>query len=193
MDPINAVLQVYLKENSDLKCEEIKIICSCFIEECLEKEEPLVVEGEKLKKIVFVVEGILRVFVMDPDGEEVVKNFLEPNTFFSEIESFDKNLPAVINVSAVTDCKILTLSKTNAELLGKELPQWEYMMKSGAMQAMNDMIRKQNFLRIGNSIDQYRHFVEHFPNLAKQVPLKYIASYLRITQSSLSRIRKQGW
>ena len=193
MDPINAVLEVYLKENSDLKREEIKIICSYFIEECLEKEKPLVVEGEKFKKIVFVADGILRVFVIDPNGEEVVKNFLEPNNFFSEIESFDKNLPAVINVSAVTDCKILTLSKSNAELLVKELPQWEYMMKLGAMQAMNDMIRKQNFLRIGNSVDQYRHFVEYFPNLAQQVPLKYIASYLRITQSSLSRIRKQGW
>jgi hypothetical protein len=66
-------------------------------------------------------------------------------------------------------------------------------MKAGAMQAMNEMIRKQGFLRIGDATSQYRHFVEHFPSLAQQVPLKYIASYLRVTQSSLSRIRKQGW
>jgi hypothetical protein len=65
-------------------------------------------------------------------------------------------------------------------------------MKMGTMQAMNDMIRKQNFLRMGNSIDKYNYFVKNFPVLAQQVPLKYIASFLSITQSSLSRIRKQG-
>ena len=77
--------------------------------------------------------------------------------------------------------------------LVKLFPNWEHMMREGAMRAMNEMIRKQEFLRIGTSVDQYRHFVENFPNLVQHVSLKHIASYLGITQSSLSRIRKQGW
>jgi len=181
----------FLKNDSTLTYEEIELICSHFQEELLSKETPLLIAGNKYKKIVFVVEGILRVFVVDPNGEEVVKNFIEPNNFFSDIEGFDKNQPSLINVSAVTDCKILTLLKSDAVKLVDKLPKWEYLMKVGAMQAMNDMIRKQNFLRIGDSADQYHHFVKHFPLLAQQVPLKYIASYLRITQSSLSRIRRQ--
>lgn len=192
MDSEN-ILAEFLSKDSSLKREEIESICGYFHPETINKEESLLLVGNKYNKIVFVIEGILRVFVIDPNGEEVVKNFIEPKSFFSDIESFEKNLPSVINVSAVTDCKILTISKSDADKLIYQLPKWEYLMKVGAMQAMNDMIRKQNFLRIGNSIDQYHYFVEHFPNLAQQVPLKYIASYLRITQSSLSRIRKQSW
>lgn len=185
------VFAAYLKKDSTLKQKEIELICSFFQEEILEREKPLVMAGNKYKKIVFVVEGILRVFIIDKHGEEVVKNFIEPNSFFADIESLEKNQNSMINVSAVTDCTILTLSKPDADKLVQQLPKWEYLMKVGAMQAMNDMIRKQEFLHIGDSSDQYQYFVKHFPLLARQVPLKYIASYLRITQSSLSRIRRQ--
>jgi hypothetical protein len=61
------------------------------------------------------------------------------------------------------------------------------------MKAMNAMIRKQEFLSLGDAAGKYRHFIKHFPEVAQQVPLKHIASYLQITQSSLSRIRRQGW
>jgi hypothetical protein len=50
---------------------------------------------------------------------------------------------------------------------------------------------KQNFLHFGTAVDKYRYFVKHHPNLARQVPLKFISSYLDITQSSLSRIRRE--
>lgn len=185
------VFAAYLKKDSTIKQDEIELICSYFQEETLDKEASLLMAGNKYRKIVFVVKGILRVYIVDNNGDEVVKNFIEPDSFFADIESFDKNQNSLINVSAVTDCTLLTLSKPDADKLVQQLPKWEYLMKAGAMQAMNDMIRKQGFLRVGDSSDQYRHFVKHFPLLARQVPLKYIASYLCITQSSLSRIRKK--
>lgn len=191
MNPID-ILNAYFKRNSDLKDDETGMICSYFREESLDREESLFREGDRYKKIAFVAKGILRVYVTDSDGEEIVKNFVEEENFFSDIDSFDNNSPAVLNVSTITDCILLTLSKPDADILTDRMPQWAYLMKMGAIQAMNDMIRKQNFLRIGNSIDKYNFFVQNFPVLAQQVPLKYIASYLSITQSSLSRIRKQG-
>lgn len=186
------ILTEYLKKNSSLTIDEIELICTYFQEEYIKNETLLVNAGSKYKRIVFVVEGILRVYIVDNKGEEVVKNFIEPNSFFAGIESIEKNQPALISVSAVTDCCLLILSKSDSDALVSQLPQWEYLIKAGAMQAMNDMIRKQNFLRIGDSSEQYQFFVKNFPLLAQQVPLKYIASYLRITQSSLSRIRHQS-
>jgi len=190
---MNAIdkLAAYFNSKADLKHVDTEVICSYFREEPVAKEENLFREGEKYNKIAFVVKGILRVFVTDYDGEEIVKNFVEEDNFFSDIESFGNNSPSVINVSAVTDCILLTLSKPDADLLTNKIPQWTYFMKIGEMQAMNEMIRNQNFLRIGNSLDKYNYFVKKFPVLAKHVPLKYIASYLGITQSSLSRIRKK--
>lgn len=185
------LLTAFLKSDFSLERGEIELICSFFQEESLPKETSLIVAGTVYKKIVFVAEGILRLFVVDQNGDEVVKNFIEPNSFFAEIESLEKNQFSPVNVSSVTDCRLLTLSVQHSGMLAAQLPKWEYLIKAGAMQAMNNMIRKQEFLRIGDSAEQYRYFVKHFPLLARQVPLKYIASYLRITQSSLSRIRRQ--
>jgi CRP-like cAMP-binding protein len=185
------VFAEYLKNDSSLKPEEIELICDYFQPEFIKSESQLLNAGHKYKKFVFVVEGILRVYIIDNFGDEVVKNFIEPKSFFADIESLEKNQNSFINVSAVTDCAILTLTKTDSDKLINQLPKWEYLIKVGAMQAMNDMIRKQEFLRIGDSAEQYNYFIKHYPLLAKQVPLKYIASYLGITQSSLSRIRRQ--
>lgn len=183
----------YLRNNSDLNAESIHLISSYFSEEDLPCEKALVKQGGKYRKLVFVAQGYLRIFVKDSQSEEIIKNFIQPNHFFAEIECWEKDLPAVIGVSAITHCKIMTITKADSERLAKVFPKWNLLFKEGAMRAMNEMIKQQSFLRLGNAMEQYRHFVEHHPELAQQVPLKYIASYLGITQSSLSRIRKQAW
>lgn len=186
------IISTYLKKESSLKTEEVELICSYFQEEFIEKETPLFAAGNKYKKIVFVIEGILRVFIIDNKGEEIVKNFIEPGSFFADIESFEKNQNSMINLSTITDCTLLTLTKSDSDKLISQLPKWKNLIKAGAMKAMNDMIRKQEFLRIGDSAEQYQYLLKYFPKLVQQLPLKYIASYLRITQSSLSRIRKKA-
>ncbi|HEY5282596.1 MAG TPA: Crp/Fnr family transcriptional regulator [Polyangia bacterium] len=192
MDPIQLLAQ-HLAAQSSLKQDQINLICSHFRVEKVRPEVRIASQGRPYGKLVFVADGILRVFVVTPDGDEVVKNFVEQNGFFADLECTEKDRPAVLNLSAVTHCTLLTLSKMDSARLVKLFPNWEHMMREGAMRAMNEMIRKQEFLRIGTSAEQYRHLVENFPNLIQHVSLKHIASYLRITQSSLSRIRKQGW
>ncbi|MDD2963595.1 MAG: cyclic nucleotide-binding domain-containing protein [Bacteroidales bacterium] len=184
-------LAKYLEKDPTLSQREIGVICQHFCEEHLKREEAVVKEGTQYKKLLFVVEGILRVFIIDSNGEEVVKNFIEPNGFFAEFESFDRNGISRINVSAVTDCLVLSITKTACEHLIQLVPQWGFMMKTGGLEAMSAMLRKKEFLLLGDSTDHYRHFLENYPHLVQQVPLKYIASFLRITQSSLSRIRRQ--
>jgi len=186
-----AVFAEYLKKDPSLNQDEIELISGYFKQETLKAEYQLLIAGNKYKKIIFVVEGLLRIFIIDNNGQEVVKNFIEPNCIFADFESFDKNQIALINVSAVTECTILSLSKADANELIRQLPKWEYLMKARGIQALNEMIKKREFLLIGDSTQQYQHFVKHHPLLAQKVPLKYIASFLRITQSSLSRIRKQ--
>lgn len=189
MDPGKALTD-YLTAHSLLSPADILQIGSFFQPEYLRKEETLLSAGNRYTKIVFVAEGILRVFIVDPRGEEVVKNFIESGSFFSLIGGFEHKPIAAFSVAAVTDCTLLTLSGSDAGKLTAQMPEWPDIMKTGALEAMDGMVRKQEFLRIGDSAEQYHHFVKHFPQLARLVPLKYIASYLRITQSSLSRIRR---
>lgn len=190
MDSLS-VLATCLRKEPSLTEDEVALICSYFETVVLEKEEPLFVAGQKFNKLVFVAEGILRVFIIDVAGNEVVKSFLEAQSFFEDLECMDHNKPSVLNISAVTDCNLLILSSASSNDLCSKLPKWGHLMRLGALDAMHTALRQLEFLRLGDSTSQYQHFVQNFPNLAKHVPLKYIASYLHITQSSLSRIRGQ--
>jgi len=192
MNPTD-ILKQYLKENASFSLEAIETIGTFFQSRTLSKEEPLFTKGSRFPHIIFVAEGILRSFIYDDRGEEIVKTFISENEFFAELDSFEKGLPCAFNVSAITPCELLTLSRSAAQTLTEKVPGWEFAMKNEAMKAMNAMIRKQEFLNTGEATDKYRHFVNHFPGLAREIPLKHIAAYLQITQSSLSRIRKQGW
>ncbi len=187
------ILNNYLRQNSSLSIDDTRTICSYFQFKELLKEDILFKKGSRFTKIVFVAQGILRSYIHDENGEEIIKHFITENDFFTEIESFDKEIPCAFNVAAVTNCKLLTLSKTDSELLCAKIPKWEYFIKNEAILAMNSMIRKQEFLSKGEAIDKYRFFIQNYPQLAQQIPLKYIASYLHINQSTLSRIRKQAW
>jgi CRP-like cAMP-binding protein len=187
------ILQNYLADNSAYSTEEIDLICSFFQEKKISKEESLFKKGHVFTKIVFVAEGILRSYIHDEDEEEIIKHFIRQHDFFSEIDSYEKEIPCAFNVSAITNCKLLILSKSDSEMLSENIPDWEIAMKGEAVKAMNSMIRNQEFLHKGEAIDKYRFFMKYFPELAQQLPLKHIASYLQITQSSLSRIRRQAW
>jgi CRP-like cAMP-binding protein len=136
------ILANYLKENTSFSNQEVETICSFFQPERLSKEEILFANGSRYSKIVFVAEGILRSFIYDDNGEEIIKTFMSENDFIAEINSFENGTPAAFNVAAITPCQLLTLSKTDSEKLIGHLPKWEMAAKEGMTKAMNLMIRK---------------------------------------------------
>ena len=135
-------------------------------------------------------DGILVTYIYSQDGKEVVKYFVEHNQFFTDLDSYDNRNEAVINIQAVVDSTVLSISRADNEIIQSKIPQWDSILKGFAAEALNTMIRNRNFLNFGTAEDQYAHFVQQHPTLARHVPLKFIASYLGVTQSSLSRIRR---
>jgi len=180
-----------LNEINILSDIEIEKICSSFETEIISKNHYFLESGKRCKKIGFLCSGILCSFIYNSEGSEVVKHFLEPYQFFTDMESYEKGQPAKLNIIAVKESIILYINKQENNKLQTQIPSWKHAQSLFASQALNRMIQMQNFLHFGSSADQYQHFVENHPNLARHVPLKYIASYLGITQSSLSRLRKE--
>jgi len=180
-----------LRQLKTLSLQEIEIICNHFILEKLKPDEFFLEEGERCSRIGFLEEGILRTFIHDSEGEEIVKYFIEDHILFTDIDSYESSKPTQLSIQAIVDCQILTIKKQDNIILQTKIPQFENILNSFAAKALAQMIHDQNFLHIGSAVDKYQYFISNFPNLAQNVPLKYISSYLGITQSSLSRIRNQ--
>jgi len=180
-----------LKQLKILSLQEIDIIYNHFTLEKLDPDDFFLKEGERCSKIGFLEKGILRTFIHDSEGQEIVKYFIDDHIFFTDIESYESSTPTKLSIQAIVDCKILTIKKQDNIILQTKIPQWDNILNSFAAKALAQMIHDQNFLHIGSAVDKYQYFISNFPNLAQNVPLKYISSYLGITQSSLSRIRNQ--
>lgn len=174
-----------------LSDEEIEQVCLHFSVETLGKNQYFLEAGQRCSRIGYLDKGILCTLVHDREGNEVVKYFVEDQQFFTDVESYEKEKPARLNIFALTEARIFYITRSQKQKLQEKIPKSNYVFKSFAADALNRMIQNQHFLHVGTAVDQYRHFMEHHPNLARNVPLKYIASYLGITQSSLSRIRNQ--
>ncbi len=181
-----------LKKTNVFTDSEVDEIFRCFEEEKLSKNQLFTEAKTRCNKIGFLEDGILCSYIYDAHGEEVVKHFIQPGQFFTDIESYENQQPGTLNIKAVVDSSILIISRKSDQKLLLKHPGWEFIMKSFAADALQQMVQMQNFLHFGSAVDKYNHFLENHPKLVRQLPLKYIASYLGITQSSLSRIRREN-
>jgi CRP-like cAMP-binding protein len=185
------LLSETLQQAQKLSPTEAEAIAQSFEFKELPKNGYFQESGKRCSKIGFLTSGILRSYIDDQKGNEIVKHFIEPKQFFTDLESYEKATRAHLNIQAVVNASILFITKEKNEQLAAELPSWNFLLKSFSADALRNMIQTQNFLHFGSALEKYRYFLSHHPNLAQQVPLRDIASYLGITQSSLSRIRRE--
>ena len=170
---------------------DIAIIASAFQQRALKAEEYFQETGKIADKIAFVENGVLRVFGTDKHGDEVTKYFVRERQFFADIISYYSAQPATDVIQAATPCKIYWIYFSAFERLYDEIPSLNIFFKSISESTLLNKLKDNDFLNFGNAKTKYCEFIRRYPILAQQVPQQYIASYLKITPQSLSRIRNE--
>jgi CRP-like cAMP-binding protein len=146
--------------------------------------------GERCNKIAFIVNGVFRFWFIDNNGNEVTSYFMKEHDFVTNITSFFEFSVSSGSIQAETNCSVIQFSRASWELFCKKIPEWE---NSFQKMANNILITKINFQRNLLSLDakdSYLEFLKTYPTILQRVPLNHVASFLGITPSSLSRIRK---
>ena len=170
---------------------DIAIIATAFQQRELKPEEYFQELGKTADKIVFVETGVLRVFSTDEHGNEVTKHFVKDNQFFADMISYYSARPATDGIQTATPCKIFWISLFTFEKLYADIPSLNIFFKSVSESTLLNKLKDNDFLNFGNAKTKYLEFIKRYPKLAQQVPQQYIASYLKITPQSLSRIRNE--
>lgn len=174
-----------------LSRDDIAHVADQFRNKKLKANEHFQQFHEIVKEIAFVESGIFRVYAADPSGNEVTKYFIRENQFFVDLESYYTAKPATDALQAVVDSELYTIHKSVIEKLSSEIPNLYIFIKTVTEATLMSKIKDNDFLNFGDSKTKYLEFVKRYPNLAQHVPQQYIASYLKITPQSLSRIRKE--
>ncbi|WP_369817234.1 Crp/Fnr family transcriptional regulator [Pedobacter sp. Leaf194] len=156
----------------------------------LKKGEYFSEANKNAKQVGFIVEGVIRVCYYGKNGEEYTRCFVREERFVVDSVSFFNDTPSSEYVEAVTDCTLLVFSKRSFAELSVAISNWNDIFTRILTDALMKKVQDSNTMLNQDATTRYLKFLELFPNMANRVPLSMLASYLGITQSSLSRIRK---
>ena len=147
-------------------------------------------EGEVENYISFIKSGITRLYIPREENSLTV-SFIFENQFVTDYDSFLTRAPSTCQIETLTDTTLWRISykdlqeiyeKTdNGNLIGRKIAETIYIAKSERERALLSKTPEELYLNLFTAR----------PKIIKQIPLKYIASFIGITPQALSRIRKR--
>jgi CRP-like cAMP-binding protein len=180
----------YILQFGNLNQQQIDLISKKATEKLLRKEECFSEAGKVAQEVGFILDGIMRVCYYNNKGEEITKYFTVENNLVVDLESFDNEICSNVYVQAITDCKLLVFSKKDWKELLDTIVGWDAIVHKIISKTLRQKVERISSLVSEDATTRYLTFLKIFPNVINRIPLSYVASYLGITQSSLSRIRK---
>jgi len=180
----------YILKFGDLNRQQMDLILGKVQTLELQKNDYLSEAGKVPKYLGFIAEGIFRFNYYNNEGQDITRYFIEENNFVTDYPKFVEQSVATEYVQAVTDCKLLVFSKSDWDEIGSIVVGWELISGKIETHCLTHSLERRSPLVSEDATTRYLSFLENFPKLLNRVPLSYVASYLGITQQSLSRIRK---
>lgn len=153
------------------------------------KGDFLVRESEMEDHLYFITEGAVRAFFMSEHDEHTIRLGYN-DSFINSLGAFLSRKPSELYIEALRKTEVLSLHRNDLEELKNISPEhlkgYTLMMEQLVVQ----QIERELDLLLDSPNERLKRVLERSPNLFKYVPLKYIASYLRMKPETLSRIRK---
>lgn len=185
------LLKANFSRYAELSPSELTQICGHYQERHISKGEYVLRKGEVCRFEGFVVKGCFRVFTIDDQGNERILYFAAEDWWIMEIDSFINQSASELSVQAIEESTILYITYTAKEQLYDTLPKVERLFRIMSQTAVAAWQRR---LIRNHSMDaeqRYHHFITAYPEIARRVTNRHIASYLGITPEFVSKIRKR--
>ncbi len=180
----------YINEQLGLPIPLAKSIVSYFDYKRITKNTLLLKAGDICVNYMFVHEGIMRSYIIDGQGEEITTNFFTKNQVAIEPASFFNRSVSCENIKTITDCSVWLVDFQKMNQHFNQYPEHREFGRRLLVRNMVELKERMLLLQTETAENRYLLLVKHNPEILKYVPLKQIASYLGVTDTSLSRIRK---
>ena len=150
----------------------------------------LVQPGQQCDFLAYIHSGAFRVFFLNEKGQELTTWFSFADMFVTDLLAYYKEAQATYFVEAVEKSEVSLIRKPQLESLYGQYPAYQEFGRKFAERGMTLVMDRMVSLQTKSAEERYLELLEQ-PKFLQKIPLKYLATYLGITDSSLSRIRKQ--
>lgn len=137
----------------------------------------------------FIVSGYMRNFYLDENNEEITTDLNDGSRFFTSYFHFMNRTVSNENLHCITDCELLRISRDDVEAranISSTQKDFTIQILQKHLEEGKQRIHDMTHL---SAEDRYRKFLRVKPSVIRHVPLRFVASYLGITQRHLSRLR----
>lgn len=155
----------------------------------LAKREYLLKAGHVSRSACFVQSGLLRCFYIKGDTE-VCSWFMKEGDVIISIESFYSQSKSYESIQALEDCVINYIEYSELQAIYRQFAEFNFVGRVLTEKYHVLWAQQLYALRMQPAPERYRWLLTNYPELALRVPGKYIASYLGIEETTLSRIKK---
>lgn len=181
----------YLDEISILEKSTFQEFQKCFKLKKLRKNEYFAREGEYAQQIGFLKKGIVRAFFLSKEGKEYSKQFFVAPSIIGAYTSLLTKQPNKIAQKTLTDCEVLVADFSKIEALYDKYQDLERLGRKIAEFYFLEKEQKEIEMALLDADKRYLILRKRFPTIENLIPQYYIASYLGISPTQLSRIRKK--
>lgn len=187
-EQMRTVLRTWV-ELTDLQRQTL---ASIFHMREVEARQYLLQPGSSEHELLFVCRGLLRFYYPAEDGSESNKAFIAENAFAGALAASALNVPVIYGVEALEDTTLLVAKMADFTALFDEHPVFDRLgRKLTELLLVRKELRARSFLQ-QDAMARYLTFIKEHPDLVRRVPQYHIASYLGITEVSLSRIKREA-
>ena len=161
--------------------------------EYIQKSKVLIKEGSVCNTLYFVEQGMGRSYYLKEDGKEVTQWFFGVGKFMTSADSFFNQSPSYYYLETLEDSILHSISYEKMNLLLAKYHKMEKFVRLLSIEMLTRVAQKLNAIQFQTARERYDYMISEFPNISHRIPLGHIASYLGMTQETLSRIRKNDF
>jgi len=179
----------HLQDRIELSEEEANLFVSNFKIKKIKKRQFIVQPDFVAKHRNYVVEGALRAYVVNDEGQEHTIAFAIEDWWISDYNSYIYQQPATMFVVALEDAVLLQIDFETEAKLKMANPKFETFFRITAERTAAFFQRRIITNLTSSAEERYDKFINQFPLIANRVPQYALASYLGMTTEFLSKIK----
>ncbi|MGY8922081.1 MAG: Crp/Fnr family transcriptional regulator [Flavobacteriales bacterium] len=178
-----------IKSSTTLSSKAEQYVISIAKEKLVSKGDVLIGQGQAVKNTYFVKEGCIRSYCIDKNGKEHTLQFAIKNWWISDFIAIYTNELSTLTIECITDSNIIEFNAKKLDGIYSIFPEFEAFQRKNLERHVVSLHKRiLNQLQL-TAAERYDLFLKQYPDIEQYTPNYHIASYLGITQQSLSRIR----
>lgn len=181
----------FIRSRAPLPLEKATAIAAFFQPAAFSRNQMVLTAGRVCNEYHFLCTGFMRAWTIDLEGRDVTTTFYPEQHIVCELLSFFSRKPAQENIQALSDCTTLSITFDELNHAFHSMPEFREFGRSILVQFYASLKQRTLSALQHTAEERYRHLMSTSPEVFQHASLKQIASYLGITDTSLSRIRKE--